>query len=168
MATTVKIRIRRDTTANWMSLNPVLTLGEIAADMDLHRIKVGDGTSAWNVLPWFDGEIINTLTSDRTDAPLSAKQGKELKSQIDTKTSQTEFNELKNKVEGFGTFGQGYDITEWNGYGKPTKIVFEDGVTATLTWTGANLVKIVSSTGETINLKYNTAGSLTGREVLRS
>ena len=77
MATAVKIRIRRDTTANWISSNPVLAIGEIAADMDLHRIKVGNGTSKWTDLAYCDGDIINVFTSDRTDAALSAAKGKE-------------------------------------------------------------------------------------------
>ena len=43
MADYVKIKIRRDTSTNWAASNPVLALGEIGADMTLHRIKVGDG-----------------------------------------------------------------------------------------------------------------------------
>lgn len=51
----VKIRYRRDTTANWAASNPVLDAGEVGLDTDLKRIKVGDGTSAWsnlNFLGW--------------------------------------------------------------------------------------------------------------------
>ena len=156
MATAVKIRIRRDTTANWASANPVLALGEIAADMDLHRMKVGNGTSNWSSLPWYDGDIINDFTSTRTDASLSAAKGKELWDKISTvenavasggtviidNLNSTDTNaalsanqgkELNEKittvtsmVDNFGTFGMSYNITEFNQYSKPTKIEFVD------------------------------------------
>ena len=45
------IRIRRDTLANWTSVNPTLALGEISYDLTNHEIRVGDGTSAWLDLP---------------------------------------------------------------------------------------------------------------------
>ena len=233
MADYVKIRIRRDTTANWAANNPVLALGEIGADMTLHRIKVGDGVKAWSALPFSDEDIIDNLTSTRTDAALSANQGKALKSQIDsvqaslatggvtvidnltstsataalsanqgrilkqeiqnivsaggtpvvdnlTSTSTTsalsanqgrvlksQIDSVSNKVNNFGTFGMGYSVDEFNGYGKPAKITFEDGVTATLTWTGTRLDSISSSTGEKITMKYNADGLITGRTVTR-
>ena len=233
MADYVKIRIRRDTSANWAAKNPVLALGEIGVDMTLHRIKVGDGVKTWNELPFSDEDIIDNLTSTRTDAALSANQGKALKSQIDsvqaslatggvtvidnltstsataalsanqgrilkqeiqnivsaggtpvvdnlTSTSTTsalsanqgrvlnsKVDSVSNKVDNFGTFGMGYSVDEFNGYGKPTKITFEDGVTATLTWTGTRLDSISSNTGEKITMKYNADGLITGRTVTR-
>ena len=63
MATTVKIRIRRDTSANWKTNNPVLAQGEIAADMDKIRLKVGNGVSNFNDLQWVNGDIYNGLES---------------------------------------------------------------------------------------------------------
>ena len=195
MADYVKIRIRRDTTANWAANNPVLALGEIGADMTLHRIKVGDGVKTWNELPFSDEDIIDNLTSTRTDAALSANQGRALKEEIQnivasggvavidnlTSTSTTsalsanqgrvlnsKVDSVSNKVDSFGTFGMGYTVDEFNGYGKPTKITFEDGVTATLTWTGTRLDSISSSTGEKITMKYNADGLITGRTVIRA
>lgn len=266
MADYVKIKIRRDTTANWIAKNPVLALGEIGADMTLHRIKVGDGVKTWTELPFSDEDIIDNLTSTRTDAALSANQGRALKNEIQavvasggvavidnltststtaalsanqgrvlkseieaivsaggtpvvdnltststtsalsanqgrvlkneidaivasggtpvidnlTSTSATsalsanqgrvlnsKVDDIENKVDSFGTFGMGYSVDEFNGYGKPTKITFEDGVTANLTWSGTRLDKITSSTGETITMKYNTDGLITGRTVTR-
>lgn len=57
MANYVKIRIRRDTTENWRNGNPILALGELGADMTLQRIKVGDGVSVWNNLPYVNSEL---------------------------------------------------------------------------------------------------------------
>lgn len=44
------IRIRRDTAANWTAANPVLALGELAAETDTLKLKLGDGATAWNAL----------------------------------------------------------------------------------------------------------------------
>lgn len=48
----VVIKLRRDTTANWATDNPVLAEGETGWDTDLLRVKLGDGVTAWNALPW--------------------------------------------------------------------------------------------------------------------
>ena len=42
-----QIQIRRDTTANWESVNPVLADGEIGYDTTVNKFKVGNGTDAW-------------------------------------------------------------------------------------------------------------------------
>lgn len=47
-----RVLIRRDTSSNWSSVNPVLADGEIGYDTTLDRIKVGDGASGWNALPF--------------------------------------------------------------------------------------------------------------------
>lgn len=47
-----RILLRRDTSANWASANPVLANGEIGYDTTLDRIKVGDGSTAWSSLPF--------------------------------------------------------------------------------------------------------------------
>lgn len=51
-----KFRIRTDTSANWLAANPVLLKGEIAYEEDTKFIKIGNGESAWNVLPYFRTE----------------------------------------------------------------------------------------------------------------
>lgn len=53
MSTTIKIR--RDNAANWASNNPTLALGEfgVVTDTTPKRIKIGDGITAWNSLPFF-------------------------------------------------------------------------------------------------------------------
>ena len=46
----VRIKIRRDTAANWASTNPVLADGEQGYDKTNKLMKVGDGVTAWNAL----------------------------------------------------------------------------------------------------------------------
>ena len=50
-----RIRIRRDTSANWEQYNPVLSLGEQGYVTDTGQLKIGDGTTAWNSLPFYRG-----------------------------------------------------------------------------------------------------------------
>ena len=50
-----RIRIRRDTSANWEQYNPVLSLGEQGYETDTRQLKIGDGTTAWNSLPYYRG-----------------------------------------------------------------------------------------------------------------
>lgn len=46
------IKIKRDTSANWETIDPVLALGEIAYDTTNNKLKVGDGISEWNNLDY--------------------------------------------------------------------------------------------------------------------
>ena len=55
--TTVSIRLRRDTAANWASANPVLEVGQPGFDTTNRILKVGDGATAWSSL----GAISSTL-----------------------------------------------------------------------------------------------------------
>ncbi|MEK6479629.1 hypothetical protein WJR50_18940 [Catalinimonas sp. 4WD22] len=49
-----KIKLRRDTSANWQSINPILLEGEIGIVTDTNPkcIKIGDGSTAWNSLDY--------------------------------------------------------------------------------------------------------------------
>ena len=47
-----QIQIRRDTANNWTSVNPVLAQGEWGWEYDTLKIKLGDGISNWNNLPY--------------------------------------------------------------------------------------------------------------------
>jgi len=46
------IQIRRDTAANWTSVNPVLHQGEHGLETDTGKEKIGDGVTAWNSLAY--------------------------------------------------------------------------------------------------------------------
>ena len=55
----LKIQLRHDTAANWLSANPVLMEGELGVvtgvagiDPDVGRMKVGNGSQVWTDLPW--------------------------------------------------------------------------------------------------------------------
>ena len=61
------IQIRRDTASNWTSANPILALGEMGAETDTSKIKIGDGTTAWASVPYLiDAGDYLTATSTNT------------------------------------------------------------------------------------------------------
>ena len=62
------IQLRRDTSANWNSVNPVLASGEIGYETDLNRFKVGDGVKTWSALNYSSAGGIS-VGSTPPDAP---------------------------------------------------------------------------------------------------
>lgn len=62
-----RIKLRRDTLANWDAANPVLDLGEPGYVTDTEQLKIGNGVDNWDALPYFfggfdGGTIANALT----------------------------------------------------------------------------------------------------------
>jgi hypothetical protein len=58
---------RRDTAANWTSVNPVLASGEIGYDSTTKQIKVGDGVTAWNSLQYANGKNYSPMAAFAID-----------------------------------------------------------------------------------------------------
>jgi hypothetical protein len=46
------IQARRDTAANWTSVNPTLAAGETGFETDTGKHKIGTGSAAWTALPY--------------------------------------------------------------------------------------------------------------------
>jgi hypothetical protein len=59
---TTRIKLRRDTAANWTSNNPILADGEPGLETDTGKIKYGNGATAWAGLQHAGGD---TLTDDQ-------------------------------------------------------------------------------------------------------
>jgi hypothetical protein len=71
MSSTARIRLRRDTAANWTAANPVLLNGEVGIETDTRRFKAGDGTTAWAGLSYYlDGVAIRGQCSKMTDGDI--------------------------------------------------------------------------------------------------
>lgn len=69
------IQIRRDTSANWATENPVLAQGEIGLELDSGQIKIGDGSTTWTGLTYFDpigGSAPALVTESGTARTLTA------------------------------------------------------------------------------------------------
>lgn len=57
-----RIRVRRGTSTQWISINPLLLSGEFGYETDTGKVKIGDGSTLWNDLNYFqltfiDGDI---------------------------------------------------------------------------------------------------------------
>lgn len=50
------VKLKRGTEARWAELNPTLDKGEPGFVSDANKLKIGDGTTAWNDLPYIAGE----------------------------------------------------------------------------------------------------------------
>lgn len=56
------IQLRRDTAANWTTANPILAQGEVGFETNTRKLKVGDGTTAWTSLLYYDlGTILDQV-----------------------------------------------------------------------------------------------------------
>lgn len=51
----VKVQFRRGLASEWTTANPTLSQGEAGYEYDTGRFKIGNGTSAWNALPYSSG-----------------------------------------------------------------------------------------------------------------
>jgi hypothetical protein len=56
---TTRIKLRRDTAANWLDANPILAAGEPGLETDTGKVKYGDGTTAWAELAHAGGDTLN-------------------------------------------------------------------------------------------------------------
>lgn len=58
MATVVNttFKLKRGTAARWAEVNPILEQGEPGFVYDENRLKIGDGVTPWNDLPYIDGK----------------------------------------------------------------------------------------------------------------
>lgn len=66
-----RLLLRRDTAANWTSVNPILEQGEPALETDTRKLKIGNGTDRYNDLPYLNagGEGGPVSWDDITDKP---------------------------------------------------------------------------------------------------
>jgi hypothetical protein len=51
------VQIKRGIAANWASTNPVLAAGEWGLETDTGKVKLGNGTTAWNSLSYKDVDV---------------------------------------------------------------------------------------------------------------
>jgi hypothetical protein len=59
----VRIQLRRDTAANWVSSNPTLRAGEIGIETDTLKFKVGNGSSPWNSITAYANVVPSDLNT---------------------------------------------------------------------------------------------------------
>ena len=79
-----RIQLRGDTAANWALNNPTLAAREFAVETDTLRIKVGNGSDAYNTLQYASVPAYNGLDKAVAGFTLDARQGKALEDSINS------------------------------------------------------------------------------------
>jgi hypothetical protein len=63
MPVVTQVQVRRGTAAQWTSANPVLASGEQGFETDTLKLKIGNGSTAWNSLAYVATGATGTVTS---------------------------------------------------------------------------------------------------------
>ena len=58
-----QILLRRDSSTNWTSVNPVLATAELGYDINASDFKIGNGASSWTQLPFFSDKVGSVVGS---------------------------------------------------------------------------------------------------------
>lgn len=69
------IAIRRGTAAQWTSANPTLSSGEQGFETDTNKLKIGDGSTAWNSLDYLISDTSNEIEVNQTAHGFSVGEG---------------------------------------------------------------------------------------------
>jgi hypothetical protein len=88
------LQLKRGTAERWYTVNPILAIGEPGFVYDANKLKIGDGVTPWNELPYIEGstgEITNLtpvdgslIIKDNTiDIGISAEPGNALTKKAD-------------------------------------------------------------------------------------
>jgi len=67
-----RIQLKRATAASWASNNPVLYSGEIGLETDTNKFKIGDGSTAFNSLSYFNGNLTGSSLNDLADVTITS------------------------------------------------------------------------------------------------
>lgn len=68
----IQLLLRHDTASNWTLANPTLAAGEVGIETDTHKIKVGDGSTAWADLAYASDEAKHAAAADEATHATSA------------------------------------------------------------------------------------------------
>jgi hypothetical protein len=63
MAVVTQIQVRRGTASQWTSANPTLAAGEWGYETDTNKVKIGNGSTAWNSLGYQGAGDIEGVTA---------------------------------------------------------------------------------------------------------
>ncbi len=106
------LQMKRGNSARLNEVNPILSVGEPCAEYDTHRMKIGDGKTAWRDLPYVGHDSDLTLL-DRSAFPEVGEADRLYKDSTDQKIYQ--WNDKKREYEPLGTSFNPDMITLING-----------------------------------------------------
>lgn len=62
----VRILVRGGLASEWTSANPTLAAREIGVETDSHKLKIGDGVTAWTSLAYMSSPTLGGITVSGT------------------------------------------------------------------------------------------------------
>ena len=145
MAVVTQIQVRRGTASQWTSANPTLAAGEWGLETDTGKVKIGDGTTAWNSEPYIGaGDVTLTGTQTLTNKTLTAPiitiaTNAQAASYTLVLTDQSDLVEISNASANTLTVPLN------------SSVAFPTGTTITILQTGAGQTTITATGGVTIN-----------------
>lgn len=171
--TNVCIQLRNDTAANWTAANPVLCQSEMGVENDTHKLKIGDGVTAWNDLEYFgmseaavsalisaqeDNYYTVIRNADETDdAAITRALDGATAGKGDICTIKTA---LGTTPETYSYMGYVYDGTTWgamDGNVSADNVVMADDITLAGNYTSVGNVQLSAGT---LSAKGKTLGKL--------
>ena len=74
---TVRIQVRRGTSTQWTSTNPILAAGEMGVETNTNLFKFGNGTATWTALSYANNSdvAIGEISQDAINAALTMGTG---------------------------------------------------------------------------------------------
>lgn len=93
------LQLKRGTAARWRETNLVLAAGEPGFVIDENRLKIGDGSTAWNDLPYI-GESCVVNAKTHYDFPSIGKEDVIYKAESEKLLYQWNTKDLKYEVVG--------------------------------------------------------------------
>jgi hypothetical protein len=93
------LQLKRGTAARWEELNLVLAVGEPGFVIDENRLKIGDGVTAWNDLPYI-GESCVVNANTHYDFPSIGRDDVIYKAESEKLLYQWNTTDLKYEVVG--------------------------------------------------------------------
>lgn len=145
MAVQTKLQVRRDTAANWTSVNPTLSAGEFGYETDTGKIKIGTGSTAWASLAYVGSGASITIS----DTPPTSPTAGNLWFESDTTRTYVYYNSSWVEIGSIPTIHYLNDIGDVQA---PTPTTGQ-----VLQWNGTNWVPAVAAGG---GLNTSTDGAI--------
>lgn len=126
-----RILSRNDTRENWYNVDPVLLKGELGIEIDTNKLKVGDGTTTWNQLPYLSGEGKSNMAVVTNFSDLPEVGESDVLYKVETTQFLYTWNSLTSTYTQLGQGGggsseeDGYVITFQNALDSPILTVLE-------------------------------------------